>query len=189
MNAVASAKTRRNLRRGTEESGLGLLSGSSEDESGKNDNCAGAGEDRLVEMEREKKRKAKEEKKNQKKCRDEGGDKNGGELQLGGSFDKTGRKSHLWEEICLSCCHYGTRFTCWLIHIVSIFSATESSFPKSIALKSEIICSSSSRGDSKLNTVRKACVDNAVKDGLGRVYISRDSLDENGAWGMPCRGV
>ena len=88
---------------------------------------------------------------------------------------------HLWGEICL--------LARLLIHIVSIFSATESSFPKSIALKSEIICSSSSRGDCKLNTVRKAYVDDAAKDGLGRVYTSRYGLDENGAWGMPCRGV
>ena len=99
MNAVASAKTRQNLRQGSEESGSGLLSGSGEGEGGKTDDGAGAGKDRLVEMEREKKRKAKEEKKNKKKCRDEGGDENGGGLQLGGSFDKKGRKLHLWEEI------------------------------------------------------------------------------------------
>ena len=69
INAVASAKMRRNLRRGSEESGSGLLSWSSESEGGKTDDGAGAGKDRLVEMEREKKRKAKEEKKNKKKCR------------------------------------------------------------------------------------------------------------------------
>lgn len=107
-NVVASAKNRRNPRR-SEESGLsggsGGSSNSQQDETRKSIGEASVrGKDKLVEAEREKKkkRKAKEEKKTKKKrSRDEGGNdaENGGELQLGGSFDKKGRKLHLWEEL------------------------------------------------------------------------------------------
>ena len=104
-NVVASAKNRRSLRR-SEESGLSGRSGGSSN-SQQDDATALSGEgsmrgkDKLVEAERVKQRKAKEEKKNKKKSRDEGSNEseNGGELQLGGSFDKKGRRLHLWEEL------------------------------------------------------------------------------------------
>ncbi|KAL2043201.1 hypothetical protein N7G274_004261 [Stereocaulon virgatum] len=104
-NVVASAKNRRSLRR-CEESGVsGGSGGSSNSQQDETRESIGEGSvksrDKLVEAEREKKRKAKEDKKTKKTSRDEAGNETetGGELQPGGSFDKKGRKLHLWEEI------------------------------------------------------------------------------------------